>query len=223
MLQKTQPLAQAQQSSKLIVQNANQIFLPSEYPDYSKRDYWNSRYTNEQGQVNDWYLNHEQIKGILHSRLFEDKQTEIMILGSGNSELGSKLYEDGYNYITNVDFSEVVTDQMKERYKHLDEMDYVCLDITEQIDISEDSFDCIIDKACLDSVACSGGHDGAKKVDSMIANVFKVLAPGGSYVSISRGPPETRLVYFNESKYKWQVESLMVQKKTSIEMIERID
>eukprot|EP00352_Strombidinopsis_acuminata_P001795 CAMPEP_0176380436 /NCGR_PEP_ID=MMETSP0126-20121128/31127_1 /TAXON_ID=141414 ORGANISM="Strombidinopsis acuminatum, Strain SPMC142" /NCGR_SAMPLE_ID=MMETSP0126 /ASSEMBLY_ACC=CAM_ASM_000229 /LENGTH=54 /DNA_ID=CAMNT_0017743753 /DNA_START=219 /DNA_END=383 /DNA_ORIENTATION=- len=54
-----------------------------------------------------------------------------MVLGAGNSELGNKLYEDGFNYVTNVDFSDVVIEEMKQRFKHLEEMDYVCLDITE--------------------------------------------------------------------------------------------
>ena len=36
-----------------------------------------------------------------------------MILGCGLSNIGAKLYTEGYLYITNVDFSSVVIDYMR--------------------------------------------------------------------------------------------------------------
>jgi len=37
--------------------------------------------------------------------------------------LSANLYENGYHFITNADFSPVLIEEMKERNAHLDEMD----------------------------------------------------------------------------------------------------
>ena len=38
-------------------------------------------------------------------------------------ELSEKMYEEGYHYITNADFSGVIIEEMRERNAHLEEMD----------------------------------------------------------------------------------------------------
>ena len=48
--------------------------------------------------------------------MYEDKETEIMILGCGLSNIGAKLYEEGYLFITNVDFSSVAIDYMRNKH-----------------------------------------------------------------------------------------------------------
>ena len=53
---------------------------------------------------------------MIKNRLYEDKDTEIMILGCGLSNIGAKLYEEEYLYITNVDFSSVVIDYMRSKH-----------------------------------------------------------------------------------------------------------
>lgn len=63
------------------------------------------------------------MRDIVLPRLYDDKEAEILIIGCGNSEISEKLYEDGYHYITNVDYSSVVIEQMRERNAHLEEMD----------------------------------------------------------------------------------------------------
>ena len=58
--------------------------------------------------------------------MYEDKETEIMILGCGLSNIGAKLYEEGYFYITNVDFSSVAIDYMRNKHQIFEEMDCKC-------------------------------------------------------------------------------------------------
>jgi hypothetical protein len=36
------------------------------------------------------------------------------------------MYEEGYHYITNADFSGVIIEEMRERNAHLEEMDCKC-------------------------------------------------------------------------------------------------
>lgn len=42
-----------------------------------------------------------------------------MIVGCGTSELGANLYKDGFNFITNVDFSKTVIDHMRAKHEQL--------------------------------------------------------------------------------------------------------
>ena len=78
-----------------------------------------------------------------------------MILGCGISTVGARLYEEGYLYITNVDFSEVVIEYMKEKHKLYEEMDYALMDITESNLIEDESFNLIFDKGTFDCVCCN--------------------------------------------------------------------
>jgi|LauGreDrversion4_2_1035121.scaffolds.fasta_scaffold85516_3 ubiquinone/menaquinone biosynthesis C-methylase UbiE len=107
--------------------------------------------------------------------------------------MSEKLYkEDGFHYITNLDFSSVCIETMRERNADLDEMDYVEMDLTQPLDILDsESFTVIIDKATFDCVACSD-HYGVK-TKTMLDNIHRILAPGGSYICVSHGRPETRL------------------------------
>lgn len=63
---------------------------------------------------------------MIKKRLYEDKETEIMILGCGLSNIGARLYEEGYNYITNVDYSSVAIDYMRNKHQMYEEMDCKC-------------------------------------------------------------------------------------------------
>ena len=47
----------------------------------------------------------------------------VKIKKSINVEMSEKMYEEGYHYITNADFSGVLIEEMRERNAHLEEMD----------------------------------------------------------------------------------------------------
>ncbi len=38
-------------------------------------------------------------------------------------DMSERMYEEGYHYITNADYSNIVIEEMRERNQHLDEMD----------------------------------------------------------------------------------------------------
>ena len=118
----------------------------------------------------EWYLSYEQLESVIKKRMYEDKETEIMILGCGLSNIGAKLYQEGYLFITNVDFSSVVIDYMKNKHYMFEEMDCKCdililitlnyildaqMDITEPTEIVQESFLCIFDKGTFDCVVCN--------------------------------------------------------------------
>lgn len=95
------------------------------------------------------------------------------------------------------------------------------MDITEPLDILDsESFTMIIDKATFDCVACSDLY--SQRTKQMLDNIHRVLAPGGTYILVSYGRPETRIGYLqpnnptttntttsivNTINYKWTVET----------------
>ena len=69
------------------------------------------------------------------------------------------------------------------------------MDITEPTEIVQESFLCIFDKGTFDCVVCNEESNAQQKIESMLENIHRILAPGGTYICVSRGPPETRLIH----------------------------
>jgi len=77
--------------------------------------------------------------------------------GCGNSKFSEHLYDLGYKNITNIDFSGIVIDQMKERYKEsYPEITFLEMDACDMT-FENNSFDFILDKGLLDSILCGEG------------------------------------------------------------------
>ena len=68
------------------------------------------------------------------------------------------------------------------------------MDITEPNEIVQESFHLIIDKGTFDCVAC-GDQNTHNKIEAMLDNIYRILSPGGCFICVSRGAPETRLLY----------------------------
>merc|ERR1712167_330226 len=78
----------------------------------------------------------------------------ILVIGCGNSKFSEDLYEDGFKNITNIDFSENVINQMKEKYESkIPDMKWEHMDVKD-MKFPDGEFDVIIDKACLDAICC---------------------------------------------------------------------
>ena len=77
----------------------------------------------------------------------------------------------------------------------------------------EEQFDCIIDKACFDSVLC--GEGSGPNSHNMLSEVHKVLKPGGVYICISYGIPEDRESFFESKAFNWKLTTTKVAKQTS--------
>tara|TARA_B110001450_G_C17483093_1_gene425072 strand:+ start:351 stop:722 length:372 start_codon:yes stop_codon:yes gene_type:complete len=75
---------------------------------------------------------------------------------------------------------------------------------------ADGQFDCIIDKACLDSMLC--GENSAPNSKLVLDEIYRVLSANGVYICVSYGLPEMRLSYFN--KYDWKTTIQKVTKPT---------
>ena len=79
---------------------------------YGKIEYWEERYSKWNDQF-DWYQTYPYLKEILSNHI--SKNSKILNVGCGNSRLSESMYEDGYENITNIDFSNKVIRYMDEK------------------------------------------------------------------------------------------------------------
>jgi len=121
--------------------------LPHKNAAYKLQDYWNERYTKEENF--EWCKSYDDFKDLIHKHL--RNSDKILMLGCGNSALSEQMYKDGYRNIVNIDFSPVVIENMKRKYKHLVEMEWLVMDIT-NLTFSPNSFEVVVEKATLDAL-----------------------------------------------------------------------
>ena len=129
------------------------------------------------------------------------KNDKILNLGCGNSRLSEELSEEGYEDITNIDFSPKVIAIMEEKCKpKFPKMSFKVMDALDMKEIQSSSFNTVIDKGTLDSVLC--GDNSVTNAQKMISEVFRILAPGGHYICITYGDPEHRKKHFETQTWE---------------------
>lgn len=76
--------------------------------------YWDERYQNNE---TGWDMNQVSppLKGYIDS--LENKDLKILIPGCGNAYEAEYLLDNGFKNVTLIDFSKVVTERLKEKYK----------------------------------------------------------------------------------------------------------
>ena len=157
------------------------------------------------------------------------KNDKILNLGCGNSRLGEDLSEEGYEDITNIDFSAKVISIMEEKCKaKFPKMSFKVMDALNMKEFQTGSFNTIIDKGTLDSILCA--DNSVPNAQKMLAEVFRVLAPGGHYICITYGDPEHRkkfplYLYYDKAEIKMKISdyfekySLIIQYSLKIKFL----
>ena len=140
----------------------------------------------------DWYTNYAQLNrdfqlDELIKQNYPSKTNKIRILemGCGNSTLSYDLFKKGFKNITAIDFSTVVIKKMKENYKDLNINFIVCDFNIMNILFEQKSFDLIIEKAALDSIATKGTDDVPELLYKVFKNIYYVLSDKGILLSFS--------------------------------------
>lgn len=64
----------------------------------------------------DWYQNWANLRDIISQYIKYD--SKILNVGAGNSPFSEAMYAEGYRNITNIDFSEIVVEDMQLKYKN---------------------------------------------------------------------------------------------------------
>ncbi|XP_952873.1 uncharacterized protein TA07190 [Theileria annulata] len=181
---------------------------------YFDSNYWNAYYDGDDEHI-EWYDSWVDISKNIPLEIKVDSR--VLHIGCGSSSLGIDLFNSGVESVINADFSEVCINLMKKKYPHLTcklLKSYSCLDILlDALDIdtkfSENFFDFIIDKGCLDSILCHENYQ--EKVQKLLENFYTCLKVEGYLIVISGGNPEERLIYFNNDV--WKVEVVKMRKQ----------
>jgi EEF1A lysine methyltransferase 4 len=145
----------------------------------------------------------------------------VLVLGCGNSPFGANMFEAGWRggnvktkaRFVQVDFSQVVIDQMKERYN--DEyyrgvlgnnpsnskqprMEFLCHDVTDPpMPFENGSFDLIVCKGAFDAVLCSAGS--GYNIRRMVKECVRLLNDdGGVLMVVTYGNPDNRVVFLED-------------------------
>lgn len=141
------------------------------------------------------------------------KTDRILEVGCGNSRISESLSEDGYEEITNMDFSPVVINQMILRCKSkYPKMDFKVMNVLDMKDFGNSQFNVIFDKGTFDSVVC--GENGVNDVNQMLNEIDRILVPGGKYICITYGDENHRMKYFQNGRWN----NLDVQQKEGNEI-----
>ena len=128
------------------------------------------------------------------------KNDKILNIGCGNSKLSEDLSEEGYEDITNIDFSHKVISIMEQTYKEkFPKMKFQVMDVLDMKEIPSASFNTVLDKGTLDCILC--GDNSVPNAAKMMAEIFRVLTPGGHYRVITYGDPEVRKKYLETQSW----------------------
>ncbi|KAF7457076.1 spermine/spermidine synthase family,related protein [Cryptosporidium felis] len=178
--------------------------LPNSVEDFTSKDYWTRffrNYKGDNGRGFEWYGDFESLRNLLLGSLGESGGSEldrkrILHVGCGNSTLATKLYDEGFRNITNIDFSREVIEVMRERNKKRKELEWICMDIEKDFgeyvekDENKGKFDAIIDKGFLDAFLSDSITDtpsSKAKLVNFLTSSLELLATNGRYILITLG------------------------------------
>ena len=125
----------------------------------------------------DWYVDAEDTKNLVASYLAGKLDSKILIVGCGISLLTRVLYNAGFKNIIAVDFCEDAVEIMRTRDKDLEGVQVLVMDARNLSTFPDAAFDCVVDKACLDSVFSS--DSSIEAAHRALEEISRVLAPEG--------------------------------------------
>ncbi|KAJ1837812.1 hypothetical protein LPJ57_011316, partial [Coemansia sp. RSA 486] len=163
--------------------------LPTDNVEYGTHEYWQQRYAQEEHENFDWFKTYKDLAPLFDQHI-HGRDARILMLGCGNSTLSSDMYAAGYENIVNVDYSDVVIKQMRQRCAHQAKMTWEVMDVR-QLALDDASVDVAIDKGTLDALMCDKGDSWnpppelCRNVAAEVDEVDRVLAPGGKFVWIT--------------------------------------
>mmetsp|Transcript_19498 Transcript_19498/g.23358 ORF Transcript_19498/g.23358 Transcript_19498/m.23358 type:complete len:230 (+) Transcript_19498:77-766(+) len=184
-------------------------------PEYGHKAYWEDRYATSGSTLFDWYMDYD---GVLPScKPYIAHDSDILIIGCGNSNLSEELYDDGYKKITSIDYSEVAISLMSTRSINTrPELKYLVMDATVMQPLAGISFDACIDKGTMDSMLCLPQPQAT--IRAYLKEINRVLKPGGKALIFSYGNPHERMDYFEEEgNVKWKEVNVHVLPKPSLQ------
>ena len=131
------------------------------------------------------------------------------------------MYLDGFMNIVNFDYSPTVISQMISKYSaSCSQMEYVVADVTNLSRWSNESFDLIMDKGCVDAMFEGELFEAAEKG---LAEMYRLLLPSGYFVLITLGNPDMRRSFIERANFSIeQYEKIQTRKEYTEHDLTRI-
>lgn len=157
--------------------------LPAAIDEFRRKEYWERFFTLRGPKAFEWYGEWADVAPTLHPLLAPD--AAVLVVGCGNSELGSHVHDSGVGRVVSIDFAESVIRDMRERNRARRGMEFLVMDAL-HMDFAPASFDIVIDKATLDALMTQeGSAEVVEQAHAMLSEVARVLRDGGRYVCIT--------------------------------------
>lgn len=121
-------------------------------------------------------------------------------------ELTYDLFSNSFKYITTIDVSKVIVDQMNEIiYSKYNLLYEVCDVLNLSSKYQQESFDVVIEKGLFDSLVCK--KDCEPEINKMMKEIYRVLSKNGVFIFVSHSEPKKRECYIDKSIWSFQYET----------------
>jgi ubiquinone/menaquinone biosynthesis C-methylase UbiE len=132
--------------------------LPKNHEEFKSKEYWDRFFIEREEKSFEWYGTYPELRELIR-RAFTPASSissslssgtsegwRTLVIGCGNSDFSSEFYDDGFTNITNIDFSEVVIDEMQRKnLSPRPAMSWLVMDMT-NMEFSDGNFDVVFDK-----------------------------------------------------------------------------
>ncbi|CAM9929821.1 unnamed protein product, partial [Ectocarpus fasciculatus] len=157
--------------------------LPRHHDEFRSKEYWDS-FFQQRTDAFEWYGEYEDLRKLVHRTL---RRTErILVIGCGNSNFSAELYDDGFEEIENVDFSDPVIAEMHRSHSGVrPKMSWTVMDVTDMSGYVDGFFDAVVDKGTLDALMSEDTAEVRESGEAMLREVKRVLKPTGRYMCVT--------------------------------------
>eukprot|EP01038_Epipyxis_sp_PR26KG_P011978 gene11978-16034_t len=188
--------------------------LPKSHEEFHDKTYWDQFFLRRDKAAFEWYGNYSDYHDLLIENELIHKEFTILVIGCGNSDFSSSLYDSCYDNkskqsfykITNLDFSSVVIEEMKIKNEYRKNMSWIVGDMTNMRDIAvNESYDIVFDKGALDALMSVENTETIMQSTAMFDEIVRILNNNGKYICITLGESfifRQLLLYFNTENYK---------------------
>lgn len=160
-----------------------------ELPEFGEHSYWEKLYT-EDVELTEWYLDPVDLKKLIENNI--EKETKILVTGTGTSVLAPSLAKDGYESVVAIDFAKPAIVKMKKLNKEVENLTFKVMDVRD-MKYPDGEYGAIIDKATLDCLF----HLGEKDVNAYVAEVARLLTKKGIFICVSNVEPKYYQHFFD--------------------------